>query len=295
MLLYRQKILLALLELNGGKSKNLDFQKRLFLFCNRQQKPAFDFVPYKYGCFSFQSYSDKGVLARNAYISEDEQGITLLKQNGFPAMLNKDDYEILLAVQEEFGNYSAGALIKYVYVNFPYYATRSEISDKYLSRQEIDKVNAEINAETIQMFFTVGYEGISRDAYLNKLLRNNVKILCDVRKNAVSMKYGFSKKPLQELVEKFDIKYIHIPELGIDSDKRQSLNDADDYKKLFADYKKNTLPRQKAALQKLYEIYTENQRAALTCFEADKNMCHRGVIIDYFKENMGYTFDCKHL
>ena len=34
------------------------------------------------------------------------------------------------------------------------------------------------------------------------------------------------------------IKYIHIPDLGIDSDKRQELNTMSDYNKLFEEYEK---------------------------------------------------------
>jgi uncharacterized protein (DUF488 family) len=289
--------MLALLEMFGGKATNLDFQKRLFLYCNQQEKPAFDFVPYHYGCFSFQSYSDKSVLLRTGYISEDKKGrnITLLRKDDFSELLAKDDRAVLLKIKNEFKSYTTNDLIKYVYVNFPYYATRSRIINHHLSYQAIDKVRQTVNTENSSLFFTLGYEGISREAYINKLLKNNIKTLCDVRKNAISMKYGFAKKTLQETVEKFDIKYIHLPELGIDSAKRQDINDMNDYKKLFADYKQNTLPRQETALQKLYDIYQEDRRVALTCFEANKDMCHRSVIIDYLQEQMGYSFDCLHL
>ncbi len=82
-----------------------------------------------------------------------------------------------------------------------------------------------------------------------KLIKNDIRVLCDIRKNAFSMKYGFSKKQLKFIVEnaclpdrQVDIKYFHIPELGIESNKRQKLNSKKDYEKLFNDYEKNTLP-----------------------------------------------------
>lgn len=37
--------------------------------------------------------------------------------------------------------------------------------------------------------FTIGYEGISIDTYINKLLANQIKTLVDVRKNAYSNKW----------------------------------------------------------------------------------------------------------
>ena len=57
---YRQKTLLGLLKAFKGRLPRRDFQKYLFLFTQEFEKqPSFEFVPYKYGCFSFQSYADK--------------------------------------------------------------------------------------------------------------------------------------------------------------------------------------------------------------------------------------------
>ena len=47
-------------------------------------------------------------------------------------------------------------------------------------------------------FFTIGYEGRAIDEYMNLLLENHVKVLCDVRKNPISRKRGFSKTALSE-------------------------------------------------------------------------------------------------
>ncbi|MDG5800640.1 DUF488 domain-containing protein [Marinilabiliaceae bacterium ANBcel2] len=91
--------------------------------------------------------------------------------------------------------------------------------------------------------FTIGYEGISLEQYINKLIVNDIKVLCDVRKNSFSMKYGFSKKQLKTTCDGVGIAYIHIPEVGIESDKRQELNTQADYDKLFKIYKTDTLPQ----------------------------------------------------
>src|SRR4051812_33993634 len=62
MMFYRRKILLAILQVWGGKLASTDLQKILFLFSKRQSKPAYHFVPYKFGCFSWQSYADKRAM-----------------------------------------------------------------------------------------------------------------------------------------------------------------------------------------------------------------------------------------
>lgn len=143
--------------------------------------------------------------------------------------------------------------------------------------------------------FTIGYEGISIDTYINKLLANHIKTLVDVRKNAYSNKFGFSKKEFQYCLEKSSIKYIHIPELGIESEKRQELKAAKNSSvsgydlfgggvrnienKLFEDYKTNLASKQKYT-ERLLQILREDKLIAITCFEADYKCCHRHVLAE---------------
>ncbi len=58
MLYYRRKILLALIEAFDGHLTAKQLQKYLFLFTRKQAEKAFDFIPYYYGCFSFQENKD---------------------------------------------------------------------------------------------------------------------------------------------------------------------------------------------------------------------------------------------
>jgi uncharacterized protein (DUF488 family) len=48
---------------------------------------------------------------------------------------------------------------------------------------------------------TIGYEGRSLEDYLNVLLQEGVTLLCDVRRNPLSRKYGFSKSTLSRCCE----------------------------------------------------------------------------------------------
>lgn len=147
----------------------------------------------------------------------------------------------------------------------------------------------------LNTLFTIGYEGISIDGYINKLLQNHIKTLVDVRKNAYSNKFGFSKKEFQYCLEKCGIKYIHIPELGIESEKRQELKTAKSSSssgydlfgngvsnieyKLFDDYKQN-LPSKQKHTKKLLQILESDKLIAITCFEADYKCCHRHVLAE---------------
>ena len=76
---------------------------------------------------------------------------------------------------------------------------------------------------------------------MNRLIKNNVKTLVDVRRNPLSRKFGFSKRMLSETVKKLGIGYVHIPESGIASERRQELNTQADYDRLFNSYERQEL------------------------------------------------------
>ncbi len=133
------------------------------------------------------------------------------------------------------------------------------------------------------------------EEYLNKLIINDIKVLCDVRKNSLSMKYGFSKSQLKNACEGVGIMYFHFPDLGIESNKRQELNSQSDYDKLFKQYceqvLKTTTPRQKQIL----DFLKSNNRVALTCFEANVSQCHRKHLAESIARFPGFKYQLKHI
>ena len=100
----------------------------------------------------------------------------------------------------------------------------------------------------------------------------------DVRKNAFSQKYGFSKSQLKTACEGVGIRYIHIPQLGIDSELRQELKTQDDYDRLFDQYEATTLKNNLEALLYLKSILESEKRVAVTCFEKNPAQCHRSRV-----------------
>ena len=48
---YRRKTVLSLLEVFDNELEKIRLQKLLLLFTKKQESPAYDFVPYKYGAF----------------------------------------------------------------------------------------------------------------------------------------------------------------------------------------------------------------------------------------------------
>lgn len=82
-----------------------------------------------------------------------------------------------------------------------------------------------------------------------------------------------------------------MPELGINSDKRQHLISQSDYDLLFEDYEKNTLQNNSNALLRIKEILHKEKRVALTCFEKNPLQCHRSRIANALMQlpNINYT------
>ncbi|WP_421909249.1 DUF488 family protein [Methanolacinia petrolearia] len=103
-----------------------------------------------------------------------------------------------------------------------------------------------------------------------------MNVLIDVRKNAYSMKYGFSGSQISRNINKLNIEYLHIPNLGIESSKRKNLSDEEDYRSLFSEYEAQ-LPNKTKELDEIRRL-AEIKKVALMCFEKDSSYCHRGII-----------------
>ncbi|MDR3346847.1 MAG: DUF488 domain-containing protein [Campylobacteraceae bacterium] len=286
----RQRLALALLESSGAQLSKIDFQKLLFLYVDEQQDKSYDFVPYMYGCYSFQANNDMNTMRQYGFLSNAEIYEKKSTTINFLDFLDKNEQIKLKDFSKRFNNIRGKELISHVYNNFPYFAINSKIADEHIDKQIIKSHKPYICEK---QFFTIGYEGKSIESFINNLIKNDVRILVDVRKNALSMKFGFSKAFLANTLEKINIKYIHIPSLGIASEERKNLKTKEDYAALFDIYKDSTLKYAKKDLEQLLYLYDTYDRMAIMCYEKDVNMCHRGCIAT--KINTSYKLEIRHI
>lgn len=296
---YRRKLLFGILEEFEGTLSHTMLQKILFLVTRKQIEKSFDFVPYKFGCFSFQANQDLKTLVKREFLSEKVSNSSSewlhLSEEKYFLNLKKEDQAAIKQTKKEIGDMSAREIVKYTYLKYPYYATNSQIADEILSTEELSKVNSQKRKHEDLAFFTIGYEGISLENYLNKLIINDVRLLCDVRKNPLSMKYGFSKNQLKNACESIGIAYNHMPELGIESKKRTDLNSIKDYNELFDEYDKTTLVNNKEQLEEILKLSLKYKRIAITCFEREPCMCHRSRVANALKNLPSWSIDQKNL
>lgn len=279
----RQKRLLALLNAHGGEVNKLDFQKLLFLYCtNVESVPSYEFVPYKFGGFSFTSYADKRRLAEKGLLDDTEAAWKLTKSGMAAAKVTSATRTEMYLFAKQHAHLRGDALVAAAYRQHPYYAIRSEIVGRILKRDALAlaAVEAVRPRPGVPGVLTIGYEGRSLEAYLNSLLRNGVTVLCDVRRNPISRKYGFSKRTLSSSCEGLGIRYEHLPELGIDGERRRELLTQADYDALFADYERDDLPKQQKALDQIVDWIKNGERVALTCYESEPYQCHRHCVAE---------------
>jgi len=266
----RQKLLLAAVrELRRHRKYaqpklHTAIMKTLFLLSREYDLGTvrpYAFFPYKFGPYSATAFGDLTYnLQRKGYLDENES--LTPKGEAEIAGLDSTSAKALSECVSRFKN--DVQLLEYVYAKYPAYAVRSELKPQPPKMLEAAA-------------FTIGYEGCDIDAFLDKLIQNDVQALVDVRNNPFSMNFAFVKSKLEKHLTKAGIEYRHVPELGIESEKRKNLQTQGDYAELFDDYEKNTLPSQQQALETIAGLGKE-KRIALMCFEHDASNCHRGVI-----------------
>lgn len=131
----------------------------------------------------------------------------------------------------------------------------------------------------------VGYEGTDVEAFLQGLVTWDVKVLVDVRLNAISRKKGFSKRALTENLSGVGIEYLHLPALGNPKENREGFAspEASESNPSHARYKEllRSEPAEDA-LARLTELALQ-KRIVVLCFEAAERCCHRRFILEAVK------------
>lgn len=265
-MLHRQRVILEFLRLADRPVTHLELTKWSFLLRHETESAGgsafYDFLPYKYGPFSFSLFQELGKLTATSYVVDNDKSLRLGDAAGGLPPLGGRITDDLLRVLRRVGRHGRSQLIDYVYSNHPAYTCNSEI--KRLAERPVAEPKV----------YTAGYESRSIDAFLDMLVKAGVTRLIDVRMNPIARRFGFHKSTLRRLCGNLGIEYWHVPELGISSEKRRSLETADDYTALFDSYEETTLREQPHSIS-LVESLIAERASVLVCMEADHTCCHR--------------------
>lgn len=291
-MLTRQKVILALLS-GAGKPLTLTaFVKLVFLLRHEstlKDCPSFyDFVPYKYGPFSFTLYRELANLRRDGFVSSDQESVVLRENTA--ALARDKARELPVAIQGEVnrvlrshGQKSSATLLKDVYTQYPWYAAKSELADLRPSPPAP-------TANATPAVRTAGYEGESVDSFFNRLLRRGIQLIIDVRANPISRRYGFSKSRLKEIGARLGFRYLHLPSLGIPRKWRADLTDFNSYQRLMSRYEQEMLPNLGKEVREVGRTMNETP-AVLVCLEKDVRCCHRGRLALAVSRETGLDVD----
>ncbi|WP_326554875.1 DUF488 domain-containing protein [Micromonospora sp. NBC_01813] len=131
----------------------------------------------------------------------------------------------------------------------------------------------------------IGYEGRSIDGLLAELQATGVSRLVDVRLTPISRKPGFSKSALARALTAAGIAYEHRRELGNPKSNRPGFaGPPEALAQARATYAELLDEPTAAACLRGLATALSSERAALLCFEADEQRCHRHVVLQRIDE-----------
>ncbi len=276
-MLHRQKALLLILQQVGCRATSLQMMKWAFLLSKETPshggKTFYQFIPYRYGPYSFTLNQETDALIRNGFLVKEDGNYWSLTDFGkkFNVNLPKDITQDIFHVAFKYGKLSAQNLVDLVYDKYTWFTINSDLTGKRKQQRPVAE----------KAIYTAGYEGKTVDEFLNLLMECGISRLIDVRSNPISRRYGFHKSTLARLCGFMGIDYKHIPELGILGSDRHDLNSTFQYTDLFDKYRIG-LASQENALINVIDLL-KSEPSVLVCMEADPLFCHRNVLAHHLE------------
>ncbi len=278
----RQKMVISLLLRAPSKPNRTQLMKWLFLL--RQEGGLgegcafYDFLPYRYGPYSFEAHNELDGLTRSGIVEDAPLRIrpkamaaARAAEHSLPPAIQQAIEHLLRA----YGSWPTKKLLASVYERYPWYASRSELQASLVPR-----------AAALRAVYTIGYEGRTLDRFLDCLLQTGIETLVDVRSNPFSRKYGFSQDALRLLTAKVGVRYVSLPELGVDSELRKDMAADGARQRLLDYYEHEILPEREGPVERAGQLLKDDV-SALMCFEADARDCHRGRLAKRLVEVTG--------
>jgi uncharacterized protein (DUF488 family) len=133
---------------------------------------------------------------------------------------------------------------------------------------------------------TIGYEHATLPDVIGRLKDAKVEIVLDVRAVASSRRAGFSKTLLAASLDEAGIDYLHLRGLGTPKPGRQAARagHTDEMHRIYHEHLKD--PQAQLELAQATEI-AGARTAALLCYEAEAKDCHRRIVADLIKGQIG--------
>ncbi len=133
------------------------------------------------------------------------------------------------------------------------------------------------------IIYSIGYSGKNFENFVGILMEHGITQVIDIRFNSFSWKADFRNKNFEANLNKINIKYVHIKNLGAPKEIREEIKSRNNPDKFFAEYRKWVV-KNKISFEYLLGI-SQNERSIILCVEEDYKLCHRKVIMDKMKRH----------
>lgn len=134
--------------------------------------------------------------------------------------------------------------------------------------------------QILMKVFTLGYQGLSLENYVETLLASNVGIVLDVREVAWSYNRRYIKSVLQNTLFDAGIKYTHLRICGNPSANRKTAKSIEECLSRYSEYLKNNSECLEILLEYVETASKQEKPACLTCYEHKPEDCHRKILTD---------------
>jgi len=133
---------------------------------------------------------------------------------------------------------------------------------------------------------TIGYEAATLEQVIDKLRGAGVEVLIDVRAIAASRRAGFSKTVLAASLAEAGVDYVHFRDLGTPKPGRDAARKGRiaEMRRIYEAHLAE--PAAQLQLAHAVEIAAE-RKAALLCYEADAQGCHRRIVAERICDELG--------
>jgi uncharacterized protein (DUF488 family) len=153
--------------------------------------------------------------------------------------------------------------------------------------QKADHPRSGDSCDSIHLeLYTLGYQGVDVNTYVQKLKAAGVGIVADVRETPWSHKPGFCKNALSSELSKAGIDYIHVKSAGNPKENRRTAPDLAECLSRYRRYLATNPAGVADLVQVVQAAALENRTVCLTCFEKDVKDCHRSILVSAIKRRI---------
>ncbi len=269
-MLNRRTLLLSLLAQSEMPMPTMRVHLLLALIALGEEKPSYRFIPTGDGPYSIDLLHDLRSFEKAGEVTVGDKTVQFHEDVGDPLTyaLAEGEQDLLLESLATYGARSEKALLDEILAKRPFFGIRTDSDDA-----GIEAIREEIRSAP-RGLYTLGYEGLSIDAFVNHLVECDVHTVVDVREFAFSRRSEFAKTNLEEALALGGIAYIGMPEVGIPTKARKEILEHKSKEELLEYYEAEILPTTGPAAASVASLVAEHN-TALICHEEDPGECHR--------------------